>query len=612
MRTHDSIVFWVTCESLDWHLIDLTCEETADQNTTTDLGAATAYPELDAGETIICTFTNQKEAAALVHKQTHPDGDPERFTFTGDLAGDIADGSQLVMVTDTPGTYDATEVLPSGWVFDGITCDDPDGGTTTAGKTAHLDIDPGEIVQCTFENSKLGTIIVEKQTLPDGHAKAFTFTGKVPGSIADGEQLTKTGVAPGAYDVIETVPGGWDLTAIVCEDPTDDSTVHLADKKARVRLGTGETVKCTFYNEKEAEPIPEPEIQVIYTVDPTDVVEPGGMVYFSVKVKNLGVLPVTLTSLTDTDYGNLDGVGSCSLPKTIAAGSHYTCGFDAHISGAPGDSHHVTATAKAKDTHGQQASDSDGATVTVVDGPSSIAVSKAAFPIEVAEPGADVVFTVGVQNTSPGDSVTIESVIDDVFGDVSASCDLALPAELASGETMNCVFSEFIAGQPGDVHEDIITVSGTDDDGIPVGGEASSQVTILDVPSSVLITKTADPASVEEPGGDVTFTVVVENTSAVDDVTVESVLDDMYGDVGASCDMPLPALLAPGESLTCVFTGAVTGQEGDTHTNVVTVTVTDDDGVTYTGTGQTTVPIDEAPAEVFRVYLPIASANSED
>ena len=54
---------------------------------------------------------------------------------------------------------------------------------------------------------------------------------------------------------------------------------------------------------------------------------------------------------------------------------------------------------------------------------------------------------------------------------------------------------------------------------------------MLDVPSSIAVTKTADPTSLPEPGGDVDYTVVVRNTSAVDDVTINSVIDDpVYAD----------------------------------------------------------------------------------
>ena len=60
-----------------------------------------------------------------------------------------------------------------------------------------------------------------------------------------------------------------------------------------------------------------------------------------------------------------------------------------------------------------------------------------------------------------------------------------------------------------------MTASGTDDDGNPVSDEDDATVTITNVASSIVVTKTADPVSLPEPGGNASFDVKVENTSAV-------------------------------------------------------------------------------------------------
>ena len=48
------------------------------------------------------------------------------------------------------------------------------------------------------------------------------------------------------YTTQETLPACWELMDIVPDD--DDSTVNLADFRANIQLGPGETVKVTFYN----------------------------------------------------------------------------------------------------------------------------------------------------------------------------------------------------------------------------------------------------------------------------------------------------------------------------------------------------------------------------
>ncbi|HUU46340.1 MAG TPA: LamG-like jellyroll fold domain-containing protein, partial [Acidobacteriota bacterium] len=51
------------------------------------------------------------------------------------------------------GNYTVTELGPlSPWVFVTITFSDPDGGTTVNGQTVNIDLDPGEVVECTFVN----------------------------------------------------------------------------------------------------------------------------------------------------------------------------------------------------------------------------------------------------------------------------------------------------------------------------------------------------------------------------------------------------------------------------------------------------------------------------
>ena len=50
-------------------------------------------------------------------------------------------------------------------------------------------------------------------------------------------------LAAGTYSVSETVPTGWDLTSATCDDGSDPASIGLA---------AGETVTCTFNNQKDA------------------------------------------------------------------------------------------------------------------------------------------------------------------------------------------------------------------------------------------------------------------------------------------------------------------------------------------------------------------------
>ena len=51
-------------------------------------------------------------------------------------------------------------------------------------------------IVCTIRNIRFGTVIVKKQTEPNGDTASFVFSGLVSGTLKDGQTLTKL-VLPG-------------------------------------------------------------------------------------------------------------------------------------------------------------------------------------------------------------------------------------------------------------------------------------------------------------------------------------------------------------------------------------------------------------------------------
>jgi uncharacterized repeat protein (TIGR01451 family) len=92
---------------------------------------------------------------------------------------------------------------------------------------------------------------------------------------------------------------------------------------------------------------------------------PGGNFTFRVRVTNTSSRPLTLTSLVDSVYGNLDGLGTCDVPVAIASGATYECEFTGVFMGDAGDSETDVVTATAVDRDEQQVRASDDATVTL-------------------------------------------------------------------------------------------------------------------------------------------------------------------------------------------------------------------------------------------------------
>ncbi len=219
-----------------WDLASAVCD---DQSSPSSISLA-------AGETVTCVFTNEKDAKIIVEKQTLPNADPQVFHFDAsyDEGGfNLSDGQSNDSGDLAPGTYSVSEDVPAGWALTSAVC-------TDESNPSSISLAAGEVVRCVFTNTKRGTIIVEKQTLPDGTPGTFAFSGDAAGSIGDNGQIVVSNLLPGTYTSTEAVMEGWILTAIACNDA--NSTGALGTRTATFTLEAGETVKCTFTNLKPA------------------------------------------------------------------------------------------------------------------------------------------------------------------------------------------------------------------------------------------------------------------------------------------------------------------------------------------------------------------------
>jgi len=132
---------------------------------------------------------------------------------------------------------------------------------------------------------------------------------------------------------------------------------------------------------------------------------------------------------------------------------------------------------------------------------------------------------------------------------------------------------------------------------IPAGGSATCTITNNDVPpgvGAISVSKSADPTSLQEPGGQVTYSVRITNTSADVDITVTNVVDDKFGDLddeGGSGCFDVPINLAPGQFASCQFTKQITGAGGTSHVNTVTASGRDENGNSLSGSDDARVDI---------------------
>ena len=181
---------------------------------------------LNAGETVTCTFNNRKRARLIVEKQTDPDGATGSFTFTGTAAGTISDGQNIPVGNLVPGNYTSTESDPNpNFDLTSITCNDLNSTGDVPTRTATFRLEPGETVKCTFTNTQRGMVEIDKTVSgqPPSPGQTFTFELRQGAStIADGTVLeSKTTDASGninfttkleageTYQICEWVFPGW-------------------------------------------------------------------------------------------------------------------------------------------------------------------------------------------------------------------------------------------------------------------------------------------------------------------------------------------------------------------------------------------------------------------
>jgi plastocyanin len=259
---------------------------------------------------------NTQQGHIVVDKVTDPRGAERSFTFNpswgssfGLTDGDTPHNSGPL----SPGTYSVTETVPIGWELTGVFC-------TDESDPASIALDAGETVTCTFTNTQRASITVEKQTVPDGATQLFDFTGDIVAQLGDGDTASVT-VEPGVYSVTETVPDGWDLTGIVCDD--EDSSG--SGSTATFNVDAGEDVTCTFTNTGQ----PAYTFEKFINGDDADTLEEavnvqaGDTLTFTYMLTNTGNITITWVSLTDNVFGDLST--ECGLPIDIPVGEAAAC-----------------------------------------------------------------------------------------------------------------------------------------------------------------------------------------------------------------------------------------------------------------------------------------------
>jgi hypothetical protein len=272
-------------------------------------------------------------------------------------------------------------------------------------------------------------------------------------------------------------------TACTITDPlsSDDLTDLKPDTKAKCVCDDNFTV-----------PVIVEDATIEVTKDPSrdSVPESGGSVTFTVTIKNLAEhVSIIIDTITDTDFGNLgtssDPDNTCDdlIGDTLGPGATTSCTFTAFLSGDADTQHENTVTVTGHQVgNNNPVSDDDPATVDFDDESAAPQVTKDATA--AANCTVEATYQVDVANNSALDTLTINSLNDDKFGDlttvhlagggfeevVSTTCNQPgnlFPAPIAVQGNYTCEFVGRIVDADCNInHTNEATADVTDDDGV--------------------------------------------------------------------------------------------------------------------------------------------------
>ena len=399
-----------------------------------------------------------------------------------------------------------------------------------------------------------------------------------------------------------------------------------------------------------ADPEP-PSIVVTKNVSPEELEEPGGAVVYTIRVTNTSQAtdPVTLTSLADSVYGDLNGQGSCATGGVIASGDAYECTLNESHTGVAGDTFANTVTAQVQDDEGEIAQDSDNALVTIeaVQLPPAIEIFKTASVQSLPEPGGDVRYDIVIRNVG-GEDLIIDDVTDSLLGGSISSVGtcgnvvgFALPIDAVYDCQVDVPFTNRSPSDPPIVNTVTVLADAADGSGQQVTAQDSATVTIEDVPSDIKVYKTARIADIQDPGTGsklLEYRLTILNLSKVDVVTISSLQDIEQIEKASGTNPPeseasvttlptlsgepactLPFDLQPrgntGDQLVCYFGRTVDGadiDEDDVVANTVIASGIDDDGQPVEDSDGTSVDVVANPLGSIELIKVASVASVEE
>lgn len=323
-----------------------------------------------------------------------------------------------------------------------------------------------------------------------------------------------------------------------------------------------------------------PELRI--TKEPeSQTVRSGATAFFTITLYNPSDFIMTVEGVDDPL------VEDCELNPTITINLPPKESLD-YICTQPNVQESMATIATARTTNpinSNQYTASDVAWVEVLDLEASLTPEPGSIP----EPGDHVTYTVSLTNTGSV-PVTLMGLTTNQYGNILDPSNLqveaahntclpqpSLPTLQPFGGNYSCTFTALAGGQPSNFSV-LLTATAKDKNDLDITATTSATVVITNVPASMALTLGADPSFINPPSRLVTFSVRVENTSPVDNITITAMNDEFLGDLNGrgTCELPVEGL-APGFSYQCRFSATISGVVGQQKSRTIFVTAVDDD-----------------------------------
>ena len=532
-----------------------------DAGSVTNIASASADGTTSPADT--ATVTAVQTPALSIFKTAEP--------LTYDQTGQVITYTYSVTNSGNITLYDIT-VLDDKTV---VTCPDTSGGLSplsdiscTATYTiTQEDLNAGSVTNTAYATDGSTQSDTDSATITAVQTPALAITKTANPLTYDhnGQLITYTFLVTNTGNItLYNITVLDDKTATTCPDtsegldPSNEITCTAAYTITQEDLNVGSVTNTAYATDGSTQSDPDsatvtasqsPALDLAKSANPQIYDQPGQVISYTYLVTNNGNVSL-LGPVTVSD----DKADDEACPSVGTVGNHddyldpaenLTCSASYTITQADMDAGSVTniASASADGT----TSPTDTVTVTAIQD-HALSLSKTADPLTYNQPGQVISYTFLISNTGNLRLLGPVAVSDDKANDETCPPVSSVGNEddyLDPGENLTCNASYTIT--QADIEAGSVTnIASASADGTTSPTDTAT-VTAVQTPA-LIITKSADPHTYDQPGQVITYTYLVSNTGNVIIHSPFEVLDDKTDN--ESCPTS-PTSLDPGQSILC-------------------------------------------------------------